>query len=199
MFLAFRPRPTVFLTVSPPSPGSPRSKGRTDAGRLARWPGSWQRWAGIGLLAGASVGCSDDGPQPAQCGPPGPSFAISVHAPEPRLPDDLTVTALYGAGEETYHLSSAAQHSEVLFCSPQQRRHDPGGGSSGAPGQAQGGSSGDGAGEEVLRCELWTDSSVTVRVSSARFLPLEQELEPTVDRCGVVTTNVDLTLEWPPE
>lgn len=152
------------------------------------------------MLAVGGAACSDQAPQPSTCGPPGPAFDVSVQVPDSHLPADLTVTALYGAGEETYRLSSPAGRSEVLFCSPQSQRAEPGGDAAGAAPNAEGGSSGVGENDdELLRCELWTDSSVTFRVVSARYLPIERELEPTVDRCGMITTDVTLELEWLPK
>jgi hypothetical protein len=152
-----------------------------------------------GVFLAGLAGCGDPQPGPQRCGDPGPAFLVTVSSPEPSLPADLEVTAHYGAGEESYRLTGTVAPSEVLFCST----HAAGGASQG--GSGQGGGSGNppsepagGAGlGDSLRCELWTDSSVSFRVSSGRFAELEEELKPMVDRCGVVTTQHDFVLEYP--
>src|SRR5690606_21584461 len=119
MFPAFRPGLPVALTAVH----------RARGGRLltagALQARSWSRWAALGMLAVGGAACSDQAPQPATCGPPGPAFDVRVQVPDSHLPADLTVTALYGAGEETYRVSSSAGRSEVLFCSPQPQRPEP--------------------------------------------------------------------------
>lgn len=137
---------------------------------------------GAVLVGGGSLvssGCSDPTSEPKSCGTSEPAFSIRVSGPEPRLPSDLSVTAIYGAGSETYRLGSPDPRSEVLFCSvspPDSREPNP---------------------WESLECELWTDSSVTLRVTSVSFTELEEELKPTLDQCGFVTSEVELTLELP--
>ncbi len=134
----------------------------------------------LGLLLGAlsASGCGDPLDDRPSCGPSEPAFTIYVSAAAPQLPADLALTAVYGAGTETYRLGSPEPHSEVLFCTAN------------APAGA-----GPSAGWESLECELWADSSVTLRVTSSTYPPLEQELEPSLDRCGVVTRPIELTLE----
>src|SRR5690606_19491984 len=129
MFHAFRPGP-----VERTAPHRARGGGLRAAGTTRRW----FPWAAAGMLVLASAACSEEVPKPATCGPPGPAFDVRILAPQPRLPSDLTVTALYGAGEETYRLSSPGGRSEVLFCSPQTPHPEP----AGAVPPAEGGGTG---------------------------------------------------------
>jgi len=53
----------------------------------------------------------------------------------------------------------------------------------------------DAGGEEALLCQLWTDGDAEVRVTAFGYPELTEVLEATVDeRCGVVTTDVRLSL-----
>ncbi|NLE86764.1 MAG: hypothetical protein GX607_10230 [Myxococcales bacterium] len=148
--------------------------------RRARRRGALARFA---LLLGVFgvIGCGDPDDEPPSCGVSEPAFTIHVSAAEPQLPEDLAVTAVYGAGTETYRLGSSEGRSEVLFCSRS------------APADAALPTD-----WESLRCELWADSSVTLRVTSSSYPPLEEELQPRFDRCGVVTRTIELTLEVVP-
>lgn len=163
-----------------------------------------QRNAAGRRLGGALVGavaltfavarCGDPDPGPQSCGEPGPAFVITVRASSGPLPLGLEVQATYGAGQDVYRLGSPTVRNEVLFCGLADETSGEGGAS------GQGGASGAALQQESLRCELWTDSSVSLRVQGRGYVPLEAELEPTVDeRCGVMTTFEDFLLEPPAE
>ncbi len=157
------------------------------------------------LLGVALTACSDppeDDGKP--CSSNGPAFVVTVRVLEDKLPHDLTLDAQYGGGSEGYDLAHPPAKPEVLFCQVELVDPLPGpGGEGGYSGSGPGGS-GSAAGHkvEVLVCQIWADSAVSVTVTGMGYQDSLVELTPEVDeRCGVLTKSVDAALlpEAPPE
>ncbi len=191
------PKDRDFCTPAPVRPGP--------SGEAPRWGGMLRGRAarvvtGVLLSCGVALSCSSP---PGQDGCRGqlPAFVLSVKFAEGAVPPDTRVTVQYGAGFDVYP-PAEGKLNDVLFCAPLSSSpsgHAGAGGQGGAIGGALGGAGGfsgkvGSTAVAALRCELWTDSPVTVRVEAAHYPDLEDELEPRTDECGAVTREVELEL-----
>jgi hypothetical protein len=147
------------------------------------------RGVGVACVSALLVGCPKE---PPECGRPQAAFKVLVTASGAPLPTGTTVHIEYGSGAEEYLLGDPDFSSEVMFCEIFLR-------DAGVPVADAATDAGDaGAGSveiEALSCELWTGGATTVIVSASGYPQLERELTAEEDECGVMTTDVPLTLE----
>ena len=146
------------------------------------------------------AGCPSD---PPQCASPQAAFVVSIRAAGGPLPDDTTLRIAYGAGTEEYRLADPASTSEVVYC--RVRWRDAGASEAGAvldaaaaeldAGTPDAADTGAGSSEvDELSSELWTGGAATITVSASGYAELERDLTAEEDECGVMTTEIPLTL-----
>jgi hypothetical protein len=132
------------------------------------------------LAAVAGWGCEPEDPGEPAC-PSCAAFAFTLAAEAGPVPRQTTLTVTYGGGVEQYALASPPVHSDVLFCSSEPRDDAEGG---------------------VARvfCDVWTQSTTSLKVESDGYPTFEREL--TIDRdeheC-LRTREVALLLALPAE
>lgn len=134
------------------------------------------------VLVGLMGACSPD-TAPSGCPPPHPTFHLTIDCMEGPVPDDVTVSVVYGGGVEEFDAKSPADTPKSVFCT---LHYDH-------PGDASAGAGG--ASISKVECELWTDGAATVTVKASGYPDLERSLSAQRDACGLVTTEAQMTLE----
>lgn len=136
-------------------------------------------------LAGLCIGCSPESPAPSCPSGAEASFVVVIEAGEEPLPAAAEVRVDHGGGCELYRVGEARSSScdgtaepGVLFCEVTAKPTGAGG-AAGAPSAML---------ASQLRCDLWTQSAVSVHVLSPRHEPTEHQLRPKVNDCGGTET-----------
>jgi len=160
----------------------------------------------LGISAAmALASCTSSTPDDPACGPPHPTFHLEIDAQPGSVPEDVTITLVYGGGEETFRVGGN-KSLKVLLC--EARRGDLDGGlvdeSRNESGNESGDGSDDGPADEPMGdpgpissvyCDLWTNGAATVSVSAERYLGDSRHLEAELDpECGLIQMDVRITL-----
>lgn len=155
--------------------------------------------------------CSPSSPDPASCGPPHATFHLVLDAADGPVPGDIVIDVKYGSGEETFDAKNPDGTPEVVYC----RLEFDGvemdasadvaeGGDDGdasdldARGDGPGGPHGDGGPNRTIArvvCDLWTDGAADVHITASGYPEVERELSAERDACGLVLSEVAITLE----
>lgn len=149
------------------------------------------------LLAFLALASCDDEPRPpADCTTP--DFDVLITAVDGPLPADTVVKMVFGGGMDEYRLTDDTTDPENLFCTPSDREGNPvlaDNGEGGRSAQAghdggAGGASSDGT-VEGLRCDVWSDSSVTLTVTTSTYPVAVAQLQ---GKKGVCTVSSEIEL-----
>ena len=140
-------------------------------------------------VAQGAAGCSSgSSPSDPTC-PAGdrPAFHLVIDAAGAQLPPDTAIEVVFGGGDETWTLAAPAAGKSV-FCKPA---------GTGDAGVSDGdeGDAGDAGGAAAIACDLWTSGAAEVKVRATGWATLDRELTAESDACGLVTTQVTLSLE----
>lgn len=118
-------------------------------------------------------GCGDK-PGTDECGYPKPAFALTLATDTgASLPAGTMVLVMGGGGNELVDPSALPASPKIAFCHVESKAPD----------------------KSDLVCALWTDGATSVDVHAPGYKHVKRDFEAKSDRCGIITTDVSITLQ----